>query len=72
MALVIMRNGFGVTLFQRQDGLCAIERVELTLFVDAQHLSRAHLDCHKVCDQRKFGAGTEDGAEAGAGARLID
>jgi hypothetical protein len=51
VALVVVREGLGASLLQRQSGLRAIQRLHLAFFVAAQHqgmLGRRHVQPHDV------------------------
>ncbi len=53
VTLIIMRHGFGAALFQRQAGLGAIERLDLTFLIDAQHqraIRRVQIEADNVFD----------------------
>ncbi len=50
VALVIMGHGPGAALFERQPRLSAVERLDLTLFVDAEHDGMRRRVDSKRCD----------------------
>ena len=50
-----MRHGSGPSLFHRQAGLCAIKRLNLALFVDAEHqrvIGRVHIEANHILQLR--------------------
>ena len=58
---IIVRLAFGQTRPQRQDGLRAVERLNLALLIYAQHqgmIGRVHIQAHNVAhffDQQRIG-----------------
>lgn len=70
MADVVMRDAFDVAQSHRQHGLCAFQRLALTLLVDAQHqsvLRRVQVGPHYVAqlfDEQRIGRELVDGAKA--------
>ena len=51
VAFVIMRHGSGASLLHRQTGLGAIKRLNLALFVDAEHervIGRVHIEADHI------------------------